>query len=152
MAFGKFPHVAGRSAQWTQARQGLGFVGRAECLKKKLGEEYWARAAAADRAVNSLVGYESPPRCEWSSSEDPNIRLTLDPLDLQLLGPTHRGRLSKQALSPSTNAVPPHTTINWGIFKKFPNHKFTKKFIINLCICTWGEWLSQKNIIPKFKP
>jgi len=40
-------------------------------LRKKLDDEYWARAEAADRADNSLVGYESPAECDQGSVERP---------------------------------------------------------------------------------
>ena len=60
------------------------------------------------------------------------------------------GPYSKHTVPPSSSAMPPHTTINWGIFKNFPNHKF----IINLCSImqmNLGELvLIEKNIIPKF--
>ena len=72
-----------RSAQWTQARQGLGFVGRAECLKKKLGEEYWAQQlieqTIREWGTNHLLTVSG------AHQKDPNMRLTLDPLDLHLL-------------------------------------------------------------------
>ena len=72
-----------RSAQWTQARQGLGFVGRAECLKKKLGEEYWAQQlieqTIREWGTNHLLTVSG------AHQKDPNMRLTIDPLDLHLL-------------------------------------------------------------------
>ena len=40
-------------------------------MRKKLDDEYWARAEAADRADNSLVGYESPAECDQGSVERP---------------------------------------------------------------------------------